>query len=158
MKAQPKPQGFNFLIGRPLRMGDGLLVTLVILWFLGLGYLLSIQQQRVFEYAYKPSQKQTSQPISFVPMEDRVVPTHASYSNKFNDMIGNMNAPLVTDGAYELVIPSDWYMWREPPTEYDGPYWPSGQIPPDFLFPGRDSQHILRPPAWNASYFRIPGN
>jgi hypothetical protein len=88
---------------------------------------------------------------AFVPMEARVVPTHSYYSNKFNDMIGNMNAELVTEGKPEVVVPSDWYMSRYLPTEFDGDYWPRGSIEPDFIFPGSDPKRPLRPQTLYAS-------
>jgi len=91
-------------------------------------------------------------PPSFVPVEDRIVPTHASYSNKMNDMVGNMNAELVTPGFGEVVVPSDWYMKRELPTEYDGAYWPPGGISHDFLYPGSDPTKPLRNQNWQSSY------
>jgi hypothetical protein len=89
---------------------------------------------------------------NFVPVEDVIVPTHASYSNKLNDSIGTRNAQLVVPGAGEVVVPSDWFMSRELPTEYDGPYWPSGSIQYDFLFPGSDPKRLLRNQGWNAAY------
>jgi len=78
------------------------------------------------------------EPQSFVASEARVVPSKASYSNKFNDVIGNFDSGLAPGaiGVPEIVIPSDWYMFRTPPTEFDGPYWPSGSIKPDFIYPG----------------------
>jgi len=85
-------------------------------------------------------------------MEDRIVPTHASYSNKFNDMVGNMNAEEVNPGPREVVIPSDWYMNYSLPTEYDGLYWPTGSVPPTFLYPGADPTRPLRKQTWSASY------
>jgi len=91
-------------------------------------------------------------PTSFVPVEDHVVPTHASYSNKLNDSIGTLNADLVGPGGYEVVIPSDWYMSRTLPTEFDGAYWPSGSIQPDFLYPGSNPKQPLRNQGWNAAF------
>lgn len=78
------------------------------------------------------------EPISFVPSEARIVVQKSSYSNKFNDIIGNFDSGLAPGaiGVPEIVIPSDWYMFRTPPTEFDGPYWPSGTIQPDFIYPG----------------------
>jgi len=69
-----------------------------------------------------------------------------------NDMIGNMNAEVVSPGFGEIVVPSDWYMKRELPTEYDGAYWPPGGITPDFLYPGSDPNQPLRNQNWQASY------
>jgi len=82
---------------------------------------------------------------TFVPVEDRIVPSHASYSNKLNDMIGTLNAELAPGalGAPEVVIPSDWYMSRPLPVDYDGPMWPSGSIETDFIFPGSDPERPL---------------
>lgn len=78
------------------------------------------------------------EPPSFVPSEARIVVGKASYGNKFNDVIGNFNSGLApgAKGMVEVVIPSDWYMFRTPPTEFDGPYWPRGSIEPDFIYPG----------------------
>jgi hypothetical protein len=74
----------------------------------------------------------------FVPSEDRIVPTHASYSNKFNDVIGNEMSGIVGEGVREVNIPSDWYMSRELPSYFDGEYWPRGSILPDFIYKGSD--------------------
>jgi len=114
-----------------------------------------VQQKPFIQKEFKKrctSNLQIEKPSSFVPVEDRIVPTHASYSNKMNDMIGNMNAELVTPGFGEIVVPSDWYMKRELPTEYDGAYWPPGGIVPDFLYPGSDPNQPLRNQNWQASY------
>lgn len=85
-------------------------------------------------------------PLSFVASEAEIVPTHASYSNKFNDVIGNSTSGIAPGsyGVAEVVIPSDWYMFRTPPTEFDGPYWPRGSIEPDFIYPGSDPKRPQR--------------
>jgi len=105
-------------------------------------------------FSFVSNQTKESFASSFVPVEDTIVPTHASYSNRLNDAIGTRNAELVVPGAGEVVVPSDWFMSRELPTEYDGPYWPSGSIQPDFLFPGSDPKRLLRNQGWNAAYTR----
>jgi len=104
----------------------------------------------------------------FVPVEDRIVPSHASYSNKFNDQIGTLNAevigPASSDlgvqghGTQEVVIPSDWFMKATPPTEFDGPYWPSGRIQPEFPAAQPDSVRPKRSQYASASYASVPGS
>ncbi len=125
-----------------------ILVGLLIIFFLGLAYLLSIQR-RAPPPPYKPAptdKPRPLMPLSFVASEAEIVPTHASYSNKFNDVIGNSTSGIApgSHGVAEVVIPSDWYMFRTPPTEFDGPYWPSGSIEPDFIYPGGDPKRPLR--------------
>jgi hypothetical protein len=86
------------------------------------------------------------QPPSFFPSEAKIVPSHASYSNKFNDVIGNEKSGIVGAAADpELIIPSDWYMSSTLPTEFDGKYWPKGSIEYDFIYPGSDPDRPLRP-------------
>ena len=85
-------------------------------------------------------------------MEDRIVPTHASYSNRMNDVIGNINSGEVNDCQKEVVVASDWYMNNYLPTEYDGNYWPTGSIAPTFLYPGADPKRPLRKQTWPAYY------
>ncbi len=102
------------------------------------------------------SSRSIRESFDFVPVEDKRVPTHASYSNKFNDVIGNYASGLVGPAEPEVVIPSDWYMSRTLPTEFDGPYWPNGGIQPDFIYPGSDPNRPLRPYNWNAAYFHHP--
>lgn len=71
------------------------------------------------------------QPFDFVPVEDHIVPTHASQSNKFNNELGAKTTAVVGDALPEIVVHSDWY--KPPlPTEYMGPYWPRGSIEPDY--------------------------
>ena len=134
-----------------------ILLTAILIWFIGLWYLLSIQSQRKFEQVYKPSPFPKEEPISFVPMEARIVPTHANYSNKFNDVIGNQDSGLMVEGVPEVVIPSDWYMSRTLPTEFDGRYWPAGTTKPDFIFPGSTPVRPLRKQTWPAAYTSLPG-
>jgi hypothetical protein len=136
---------------------DWLIGGLIVLFLLGIGYLLSIQQRIKTEAVYKPSPKPITQYPSFVPMEARVVPTHASHSNKFNNMIGNMNSELVGPGCPEIVVPSDWFRSSYLPTEFDGPYWPKGTIEPDYIFPGSDPKRPLRPQTLYASQIISPG-
>jgi hypothetical protein len=134
-----------------------ILVPIILVFILGLGYLLSIQQQRRIESVYKPSPVPRIEPPGFVPVEARVVPTHASYSNKFNDMIGNMNSGLVGPAEPEVVVPSDWFRSRYLPTEFDGPYWPKGSIEPDYIYPGSDPKRPLRSQSLYASQIISPG-
>ena len=93
----------------------------------------------------------------FVPVEDRIVPSHASYSNKFNDQIGTLNADVVGYGTQEVVIPSDWYMKVTPPTEFDGPYWPSGRIQPEFPAAQPDWYRPKRSQYASAGYHSVRG-
>lgn len=130
---------------------------LIILFILGIGYLLSKQQRIKIEKVYKPSPKPITEYPSFVPMEARIVPSQARYSNKFNDMIGNMNSGLVGPGYPEIVVPSDWFRSSYLPTEFDGPYWPKGTIEPDYIFPGSDPKRPLRPQTLYASQIISPG-
>jgi hypothetical protein len=132
----------SIFLGVPCR---GMLETagiILILGFLGLlGYLLSIQKQREFERkrAYTPptSNQPKAEPLSFVPMLDTVVPSHASYTNKFNDIIGNQDSQWVSpENVAEVAVASDWFHWPYLPTEFHGPYWPSGSIAPDYIYPG----------------------
>jgi hypothetical protein len=127
-------------------MLDGLLIILVVLFLAGIGWLLSIQQERKQQAAYKPAKTEADlqQPLEFVASEARIVPTHANYSNKFNDVIGNANSGIIGPGVREVVIPSDWYMSRTLPTEFDGHYWPRGTIDYDFIYPGGDPKRPLR--------------
>jgi hypothetical protein len=144
-----------------------LLVILGLLWILLLGVILYVlyvfHPHETTKKDFTPkhecqtilsSYPQHIEPTSFVPVEDRIVPTHASYSNKLNDSIGTLNAELApgVKGIQEIVVPSDWYMSREPPSEYDGDYWPSGSIEPDFLYPGSDPNRPLRKPSLSAAY------
>jgi hypothetical protein len=124
-------------------MLDTVFFTLIFLFFIGIGYLLYLQQHR--RPIVRKKEVEVIQPLSFVPMEDRIVPTHANYSNKFNDVIGNETSGIIGKGVAEIVIPSDWYMSRTLPTEFDGPYWPNGMnIEPDFIYPGSDPKRPLR--------------
>jgi hypothetical protein len=125
-----------------------LLIGAILVFFLGLAYLLSIQRPAPPPPPPKPKtiQEAPKMPLSFVASEAEIVPSHASYSNKFNDVIGNATSGIApgSHGVAEVVIPSDWYMFRTPPTEFDGPYWPSGSIEPDFIYPGSDPKRPLR--------------
>ena len=67
-----------------------------------------------------------------VPVEDHIVPTHASHTNKMNDMIGNVNSSEgVGPGLLEVVVPSDFYWSTKHPQKYR---WPSGSILPDYIY------------------------
>lgn len=122
-----------------------LFLTTLVLFLLFVFMVLSSQPNQ-------PSQptkqrRQSNQPpplIDFVPTEAERVPTHANYSNKFNDVIGNETSGIIGEGQQEVFIPSDWYMSRYLPTEFDGPYWPRGSVEPDFIFPGSDPRRPLR--------------
>ena len=103
---------------------------------LGVWYLLSIQERRKREYHYKPSPRPRIQPFDFVPVQDAVVPTHASQTNKFNNNIGGKSAAVVGDALPEVVIHSDWYRSKYPPTDFSGRAWPRGSIEPDYIYPG----------------------
>lgn len=129
-----------------------LLVVVLIGW---IGLVLT-QQRRAGEPEPRalPTVQSCTMKTPFIASEDRVVPTHASYSNKFNDVIGNATSGIVGEGVYQAVIPSDWIDPRYMPTEYDGAYWPSTQIMPDYLYPGGDPKRPLRPQLWNASWMR----
>jgi hypothetical protein len=146
---------------------EGFLIVVGILsWIAGVWWLLSIQAQRKRDAIYKKGPSQLTKkavkeaeargPTGFVPVEAVVVPTHASHSNKWNNQIGNYNSGIIGPAQYEVVVPSDWYMSRTLPTEFDGPYWPSGSIAPDFIFPGSDPKRPLRPQTWPAAYSVSP--
>jgi hypothetical protein len=147
-------------------MEDILILFGIIAWGIGVWWLLSMQTQFKRDAIYKkgPSQLTTKAvkdaemrgPTDFVPVEDARVPTHASQSNKWNNKIGNHDSGVVGPAHYEVVVPSDWYMSRTLPTEFDGPYWPSGSIAPDFIFPGSDPARPLRPQSWPAAYSVSP--
>lgn len=132
-------------------MLDWFLLFAVAHFIMGLHYLLHLQKKRHLKRQEK-KEEQLVEPPSFVPMEARIVPTHAYYSNKFNDVIGNEKSGIIGEGVREVVVPSDWYMSRTLPTEFDGPYWPNGGIQPDFIYPGSDPARPLRNQAWPAAY------
>lgn len=115
--------------------------------FLVLGFICLRKYYLIKEYYTN-----CNEPISFVPMEDRIVPTHASYSNRMNDVIGNINSGEVNDCQKEVVVASDWYMNHFLPTEFDGNYWPTGSVAPTFLYPGADPERPLRKQTWPAYY------
>ena len=67
-----------------------------------------------------------------VPIEDHIVPTHASQTNKMNNMLGNVNSSQgIGPGLLEVVVPSDFYWSTKPPQKYR---WPSGSILPDYIY------------------------
>jgi hypothetical protein len=119
------------------------LFLLTLALFLAFLYLLLSSQKQV-KQSQPQQQPQPLQQLDFVPTEAERVPTHAHYSNKFNDVIGNETSGIIGEGQQEVFIPSDWYMSRYLPTEFDGPYWPKGSIEPDFIFPGSDPKRPLR--------------
>lgn len=118
-------------------------VVLIILFLMGVYILLSIQKKNECKRVVKgKEQKEPKEPKvscakvqnTFVPVEDHIVPTHASQTNKFNNMIGNVNSSQgVGPGVLEVVIPSDFYQFTSRPGEYD---WPSGSIEPDYIYNG----------------------
>lgn len=132
-------------------MLDWFLLFAIVHFIMGLRYLLHLQKKRK-EKQYEKKEVSRTEPPSFQPVEHRRVPTHASYSNKFNDVIGNYNSGLVGPAEPEIVVPSDWYMSRTLPTEFDGPYWPNGGIQPDFIYPGSDPNRPLRNQNWPAAF------
>lgn len=149
---------------------DWLIIAGIIAWIIGFGLLLSIQQESSTEdrkAAVEPIIKPNPPKLidirtlptngDFVPVQDRIVPTQPYYSNKFNDVIGNQDSEWVAPAQPEVVVPSDWYMKRTLPTEFDGAYWPRGTILPDFIFPGSDPKRPLRHQDWPASYASVPG-
>jgi hypothetical protein len=80
----------------------------------------------------RDSLKYTVLDTSPVPVEDHIVPTHASHTNKMNNMIGNVNSSEgVGPGLLEVVVPSDFYWSTKPPEKYR---WPSGSILPDYIY------------------------
>ena len=105
--------------------------------------------------------RQSNQPpplIDFVPTEAERVPTHANYSNKFNDVIGNEKSGIVCNGVREASVTGDWYMSRELPTYFDGAYWPRGTIEPDFIYDGSDpGQRVLRKQDWPTWFSALKG-
>ena len=132
-------------------MLDWFLLFLVAHFVLGVHYLLHLQKKRQLKKEDKKA-ADLIEPPSFVPVEDKIVPTHSSYSNKFNDVIGNYNSGLMQPAKAEIVVPSDWYMSSTLPTEFDGPYWPNGGIQPDFIYPGSDPKRPLRNQNWPAAF------
>jgi hypothetical protein len=118
-----------------LDIGLGLLLVIAIIGV----YLLLAQQkerQRTKNYISHPPNEIRPMPRTFVPMEDNVVPTHASQTNKLNNWIGNGTSGIVGDAGVELVVPSDFYHSPYLPTDFAGPYWPSGTISPEYIYPG----------------------
>ncbi len=134
-------------------MLDWFLLFAIVHFVLGLRYLLHLQKKRKEKRDEKKVVSRI-EPPSFQPVEAHRVPTHAHYSNKFNDVIGNHNSGLVGPAVPEIVVPSDWYMSSTLPTEFDGPYWPNGGIQPDFIYPGSDPKRPLRNQNW-PSWFSV---
>lgn len=136
-------------------MLETLSVTLTVLFLAGLAYLLSIQESRLVSQPYTSETKRgpvlpplypTPDNTDFVPVEDHIVPTHASHSNKFNNELGAKTTALAQPGPAEVVVASDWFYWPYLPTEFEGAYWPRGSIQPDYIFPGSDPRKPLRSP------------
>jgi hypothetical protein len=128
-------------------MLTNLCVGLTVLFLLGLAYLVSIQESRKVSKPYIPKpQVPRPDPFDFVPVEDHIVPTQPYHSNKFNDELGSKTTALAQPGPAAVVVASDWYQWPHLPTDYDGAYWPSGSIEPDYLYPGSDPKRPLRSP------------
>lgn len=132
-----------------------LLIGGLLLWIGLFAYLWTLQGTHQQKAAYTPNPHPTrvcADTTTFQPVEDRVVPTHANYSNKFNDVIGNFESGIVGKGIPEVVIPSDWYMSANLPTNYGGRYWPPGTVEPDFLYPGSDPERPLRSQYYTYGY------
>jgi len=119
----------------------GILLVLFLFSLFSLFWVLSIQKvvvkptRKEKRKIYKQIQDLPYYSPSFVPVEDHIVPTHASQSNKMNNMIGNANSSQgVGPGLLEVVVPSDYYRKNKMPTEQTTRYWPSGSILPDYIF------------------------
>jgi hypothetical protein len=129
-----------------------LFASLLILFSIGLGILLSIQRMPQSRDMYEPTAEakrplevsdRMLQPIEPVPVEAARLP-NPRY--KFQGSVANSISGLAPGAQpmHEVVIPSDWYMSSYLPTEFDGPMWPNGGIAPDFLYPGSDPKRPLR--------------
>jgi hypothetical protein len=123
---------------------------LSILFILGIAYLLSIQVKKSVRFKDTVEVavvKETSEPrfmTDFVPVEDHIVPTHASHTNKFNNELGAKTTAVVGPAFFEVVYPSDFYSSTHPPSMFEGPYWPKGSIEPDYIYPGSHPDRPLR--------------
>lgn len=146
---------------------EGFLITLGILsWLIGVWWLLSNQARFKQDTAYKKGPSQLTNktvkevekrgPTDFVPVEDIRYPTNGYPNKKNNSKVGIHDWEVIGPAEYEVGVPSDWYMSSTLPTEFDGPYWPSGSIQPDFIFPGSDPKRPLRPQSWPAAYSVSP--
>ena len=110
-------------------------LILIILFLLGLYFLLSIQGKPV----HRPYKRVMMN--DFVPIEASVVPNAASHTNKMNDKLGNVRSSQgYGPGILEVVIPSDYYQFSSRPGEY---YWPSGSIFPDYIYNGSHHKKII---------------
>ena len=104
-------------------------IFILIIWLLWLQLVLHTKTPN--KPLKKPYQNLGYMPTTFVPIETHIVPTHASQTNKLNNMIGNVNSSQgVGPGILEVVIPSDFYNSKSRPSEHR---WPSGSILPDYL-------------------------
>jgi hypothetical protein len=112
-------------------------IILILFFLIGLVWLLTIQGGSCLKKRYKlrkPYKHPRTIPSDFVPVEDTIVPTAASHTNKMNDKLGNVNSSQgYGPGILEVAIPSDFYQFSSRPGEY---YWPSGSILPDYIFNG----------------------
>ena len=106
-----------------------LFIFILIIWLLWLQIVLhSKRPKKVVKKSYKAPEYI---PNTFVPIEAHIVPTHASQTNKMNNMIGTVNSSQgVGPGILEVVVPSDIYNSKTRPYEHR---WPSGSILPDYL-------------------------
>jgi hypothetical protein len=140
-------------------MSVGLIATLLVLFLVGIGILLSIQHMPQKRDMYQPTAEAKAplevsermiQPIEPVALEAARLP---SPRYKFQGSIANSASGLApgAEPMHEVVIPSDWYMSAYLPTEFDGTMWPNGLIAPDFLYPGSDAGRPLRAQGLNAS-------
>jgi hypothetical protein len=106
---------------------------ILILIFLLVLYLLINQPKPIPKKERKPKRLPKMR-NDFVPVEDIIVPTSASQTNKMNNKLGNVNSSQgYGPGIHEVVIPSDYYQFSSRPGEY---YWPSGSILPDYIYNG----------------------
>ena len=133
---------------------------LSVIFMLGIAYLLSIQETKNIHRPVKKTvrfkdtvelavvketpDKHPRFMTDFVPVEDHIVPTHASHTNKFNNELGAKTTAAVGPAFFEVVYPSDFYSSTHPPSMFEGPYWPKGSIEPDYIYPGSDPARPLR--------------
>jgi hypothetical protein len=153
-----KPVSFVHTANRV--MVTTIMAILSIVFMLGIAYLLSIQENKNVQRPVKKrvrfnntvefavvKETPDAHPRfmnDFVPVEDHIVPTHASHTNKFNNELGAKTTAAYGPALLEVVYPSDFYTSTYPPSMFDGPYWPKGSIEPDYIYPGSDPARPLR--------------
>lgn len=112
-----------------------LLIVILFTVIFAVTFILALPVQKPLKKRYelkKPYLQPKFMPTTFVPIESHIVPTHASQTNKLNNMIGNVNSSTgVGPGILEVVIPSDFYTLTSRPAEHK---WPSGSILPDYIY------------------------